>query len=52
MDKLLNDINKKDKARIYIDVSAFCLSIWIYKSNVFNKQKGTNFLRVIRLTEH
>jgi hypothetical protein len=49
----LNGIDKKDKARIRIGVSALCWSIWTSRNNiVFKKQTGTNFLQVIRLAAH
>jgi hypothetical protein len=49
----LNGIPKADKARIRIGVSALCWSIWTGRNNtIFNKQKDTNFLQVIRLAAH
>jgi hypothetical protein len=49
----LNGVNKKDKERIRIGVSAFCWSIWTTRNDiVFNKQKGTNFLQVILRAAH
>jgi hypothetical protein len=47
----LNGVDKMDKARIRIGVSALCWSIWTCKNDfIFNKQKGTIFLQVIRRT--
>jgi hypothetical protein len=49
----LNGVDKHDKARIRIGVSALCWSIWTCRNNIiFNNQKGTNFLQVIRLATH
>jgi hypothetical protein len=49
----LNDVDKNDKARIHIGVSALCWSIWTCgNSIVFDKQKGTNFLQIIRLAAY
>jgi hypothetical protein len=48
--KWLNGINKMNKARIRMGVSALCWSIWTCKYHiVFYKEKGINFLHVIRL---
>jgi hypothetical protein len=44
----LNGVNKQDKARIRIGISAVCWSIWTTRNDItFNKQTGTNFLQVI-----
>jgi hypothetical protein len=44
----LNGVDKHDKARKRIGVSALCWSIWTCRNSiVFDKQKGTNFLQVI-----
>jgi hypothetical protein len=49
----LNEIPKADKAKIRISVSALCWSIWTCRNKIiFNKQKDTNFLQVIRLAAH
>jgi hypothetical protein len=49
----LNGVDRNDKARIRIGVSALCWSIWNCRNTiVFDKQKGTNFLQVIRLAAH
>jgi hypothetical protein len=49
----LNGVDKTDKARICIGVSALCWSIWTCRNNfVFNKHVGTNFLQVIRMAAH
>jgi hypothetical protein len=49
----LNGVNKKDKERIRIGVSAICWSIWTTRNDiVFNKQKETNFLQVILRAAH
>jgi hypothetical protein len=49
----LNGVDKTDKARIRIGVSALCWSIWTCRNNfVFNKHVGTNFLQVIRMAAH
>jgi hypothetical protein len=51
--KWLNGVNKHDKARIRIGISALCWSIWTCRNDmVFNKQKSTNFLQVIRRAAH
>jgi hypothetical protein len=40
----LNDVNKCDKSRILIGMSALCWAIWTCRNGyVFDKQKGTNF---------
>jgi hypothetical protein len=45
----LNGVKKLDKARIRIGISAICWSIWTSRNDIiFDKQKGTNFLQVIR----
>jgi hypothetical protein len=45
----LNEVKILDKARIRIGVSALCWAIWTSINDiVFNKQKGTHFLEVIR----
>jgi hypothetical protein len=42
----LNGVDKTDKARIRIGVSALCWSMWTYQNNfMFNKHVGTNFLQ-------
>jgi hypothetical protein len=49
----LNGVPKDVKARIHIGISAMCWSIWTCRNNIiFNKQKDTNFLQVIRLVAH
>lgn len=49
----LNGVQKIDKDRIRIGVSALCWSIWITRNDiVFNKQSGTKFLQVIRRAAH
>jgi hypothetical protein len=49
----LNGVNKQDKARIRIGISAVCWSIWTTRNGIiFNKQTGTNFLQVIRRATH
>jgi hypothetical protein len=49
----LNRVDKTDKVRIRIGVSALYWSIWTCQNNfVFNKHIGTNFLQVIRMTAH
>jgi hypothetical protein len=49
----LNGVDKTDKARIHIGVSALCWSIWTCRNNfVFNKYVDTNFLQVIRMAAH
>jgi hypothetical protein len=41
----LNGVNKKDKERIRIGISAVCWSIWTTRNDIiFNRQTGTNFL--------
>jgi hypothetical protein len=45
----LNGVHKIDKAKICIGVSVLCWAIWTSRNNiVFNKQKGINFLQVVR----
>jgi hypothetical protein len=45
----LNGVKKLDKARIRIGISAICWPIWTSRNDIiFDKQKGTNFLQVIR----
>jgi hypothetical protein len=45
----LNGVTKWDKNRIRIGISAVCWSIWTSRNDlIFNRQKGTNFLQVIR----
>jgi hypothetical protein len=45
----LNGVHKLDKNRIRIGISAVCWSIWTNRNDIiFNRQKGTNFLQVIR----
>jgi hypothetical protein len=45
----LNGVHKLDKNRIRIGISAVCWSIWTNQNDIiFNRQKGTNFLQVIR----
>jgi hypothetical protein len=49
----LNGVNKDDRARIRIGVSALCWSLWTSRNDIiFNKQTGTNFLQVIRRAAH
>jgi hypothetical protein len=49
----LNGVSKCDKARIRIGIAALCWSIWTSRNDmVFNKQKSTNFLQVIRRAAH
>jgi hypothetical protein len=49
----LNGVDRNDKARTRIGVSALCWLIWTCRNSiVFDKQKGTNFLQVIRLATH
>jgi hypothetical protein len=49
----LNGVDRNDKARIHIGVSALGWLIWICRNSIiFDKQKGINFLQVIRLTAH
>jgi hypothetical protein len=49
----LNGVQKMDKARIRIGVSAICWSIWTCRNDmIFYKQKGTNFLQVILRAVH
>jgi hypothetical protein len=49
----LNGVEKKDKVRIRIGVSALCWSIWTTRNDlIFNKQKGPNLLQVIRRATH
>jgi hypothetical protein len=49
----LNRVNKKDKAHNRICISAICWSIWTSRNDiVFNKQKGTNFFKVILHAVH
>jgi hypothetical protein len=51
--KWLNGVSKHGKARIRIGISALCWSIWTCRNDmVFNKQKSTNFLQVIRRAAH
>ena len=48
-----NGVDKRNKARIRIGVSALCWSIWNCRNNIiFNNQLGTNFLQVIRMAVH
>ena len=45
----LNGVKKADKHWIRIGVAAICWSFWSCRNDVvFNKQKGTKFLQVIR----
>ena len=45
----LHGVDKQNKSRIRIGVSALCWAIWNTRNDfVFNKQNGTNFLQVIR----
>jgi hypothetical protein len=49
----LNGVELKDKARIRTGISAICWSIWTCRNHfIFNKQKGTIFLQVIRRATH
>jgi hypothetical protein len=49
----LNGLQRIDKDRIRIGVSALCWSICRTRNDiVFNKQNGTNFLQVIRRAAH
>jgi hypothetical protein len=49
----LNGVPKDVKARIRIGIPVMCWSIWTCRNNIiFNKQKDTNFLQVIRLAAH
>jgi hypothetical protein len=49
----LNGVDKGNKCRIRIGVSALCWAIWKRRNDIiFNKSKGTNFLQVIHLMVH
>jgi hypothetical protein len=49
----LNGVDKNDKSRIHIGVSALCWSIWNCRNDIiFNRQKGTDFLHVISRVVH
>jgi hypothetical protein len=49
----LNGVDRNDKARTHIGVSALCWSIWTCRNSiVFDKKKDTNFLQVILLATH
>lgn len=49
----LNGVDKDDKARIRIGISALCWSIWNCRNDmVFNKIDSTNFLQVIHTMVH
>lgn len=49
----LNGMERKNKARICVRVSALCWSIWTCQNNIiFNKQSGSNFLYIISLAAH
>jgi hypothetical protein len=49
----LNGVDKKNKARIRIGISAICWSIWNCRNNIiFNRANGSIFLQVIRLATH
>jgi hypothetical protein len=49
----LNGVDKTNKGRIRIGVSALCWAIWNRRNDIiFNQSKGTNFLQVINLMVH
>jgi two-component response regulator (ARR-B family) len=49
----LNGVDKINKRRIRIGVSALCWSIWNCRNDIiFNRSKGSTFLQVIRLAVH
>jgi hypothetical protein len=49
----LNGVDKDDKARIRIGISALCWSIWNCRNDmVFNKIDSTHFLQVIHTMVH
>jgi hypothetical protein len=49
----LNGVPKDVKARICIRVLSLCWSIWTCRNNIiFNNQKDTNVLQVLRLAAH
>jgi hypothetical protein len=49
----LNGVNKDDKQKIRIGVSAICWAIWRTRNDIiFNKQIETIFFQVIRRAAH